>query len=250
LGVPASLPVPESESLPTEDVVMEDVITDEPVPDLVIPEAPPDSDYDLLEDNIDSDDEGSLEDSGGVEHAEEGDELGSEDSDEDDDDRNLPGEAVVEIMVDGQSIPAMLCSAPTSEGRQRNIPQDRREPLEKPGDLYTEVHPCAGVVREKRGDLFYDELRNLHTDGNGNMYYPFANEIDFELAAWLSDSGLSRSKIDAFLNLKYVRSSPSQPIKSHARRLKIVCHRSQVHQSCATESSFSQTRDHGGSSKP
>jgi hypothetical protein len=209
LGMPSSLPVPASESLPTEDVVMEDVIEDEPVPDLVIPEAPPDSDYDLLEDNIDSDDEGSLEDSGGVEHAEEGDEVGSEDGDEDDDDRNLPGEAVVEVMVDGQSIPAMLRSAPTSEGRQRDIPQDHREPLERPGDLYTEAHPCAGVVCEKRGKLFYDGVRNLHTDGNGNMYYPFANEIDFELAAWLSDSGLSRSKIDAFLNLKYVRSLPS-----------------------------------------
>ena len=37
-----------------------------------------------------------------------------------------------------------------------------------------------------------------------NVYYPFADDVDWEIAKWMTDSSLSNSQINSFLKLKYV----------------------------------------------
>ena len=37
-----------------------------------------------------------------------------------------------------------------------------------------------------------------------NVYYPFADDVDWEIAKWMMDSSLSNSQINSFLKLKYV----------------------------------------------
>ena len=80
------------------------------------------------------------------------------------------------------------------------------EPAEQASSLYTENHPRqAGYVYGNQVPRFTADSERRSTEGSGNVFYPFANEIDFELGAWLHESGLSMAKIDEFLKLQYVR---------------------------------------------
>lgn len=114
------------------------------------------------------------------------------------------GETEPAILIDGPGISGTPRNPATSNATQRDIPQHRTEPLENFEDIHTETYPAAGRVFAQSEDFFTDELRAIREEGKGNIYYPFANDVDFELAAWLGSSGLSRSKIDEFLRLKYV----------------------------------------------
>jgi len=39
---------------------------------------------------------------------------------------------------------------------------------------------------------------------HGNVYFPFANAIEWELAAWLGGGNLSKQEINTFLRTLYV----------------------------------------------
>ncbi len=58
---------------------------------------------------------------------------------------------------------------------------------------------AAGTVLEeiRKSDQFAEQRW-------GNIYYPFASKEDWEVAAWLIESGLSMGEIDKFLKLAFV----------------------------------------------
>jgi hypothetical protein len=59
-----------------------------------------------------------------------------------------------------------------------------------------------------------DEYADYHKH---NIFYPFASEVEWELASWLSASSLSQKAIDQFLCLDYVRSLEMFAIIEHWR---------------------------------
>lgn len=159
--------------------------------------------FDEEESDRDFEEEGSVSTSS--DRVSVGEESGSRIDDEEIDDPELGA------VIDGPPILASPRNISTFNATQRGVPPPLTEPLEKSEDLYTEIHPCAGRIFARRERSLIDELQTIRGDGQGNIYYPFANDIDFELAVWLSSSGLSRAKIDEFLKLKYVGSlSPPQ----------------------------------------
>ncbi len=79
--------------------------------------------------------------------------------------------------------------------------------LNEPSGHCTDEHPHAGAnfgdgqhILEK---ISLDEFVKQRKE---NLYYPFANKDDWEVAAWLSKSGLSMADIDSFLKLAFVSS--------------------------------------------
>jgi hypothetical protein len=119
------------------------------------------------------------------------------------------------------------------------------EPLEP----HIEVYPHAGFIKEEMlPEAFRNSAQVQSTLGAGNAYYPFANEIDFELGTWLHDSGLSRAKIDEFLKLKYVRQLLLLLPRLTIHRFEIGCLHSHMHQHYMRGSNSCQMADLGGSS--
>jgi hypothetical protein len=76
---------------------------------------------------------------------------------------------------------------------------------EAPRPRLTKVHPTAGAtygqVPNSRIQQFYAEV------DRSNPYFPFADATEWQMAAFLAKSGLSRRKIDEFLHTKYVSSN-------------------------------------------
>jgi hypothetical protein len=79
------------------------------------------------------------------------------------------------------------------------------EPLKN--DVFLETFPedrRAGYIHERgRSSFFFTYYQRLKAS-DGNLFHPFANEADWQLARWLILSDLSKSLIDSFLKLKYV----------------------------------------------
>jgi len=78
------------------------------------------------------------------------------------------------------------------------------EPEADRDDYTVDVHPTAGRILRKEEAPFGQERAYQEMRGEGNVYYPFANEKEWELSAWLHQSGLPLSQMDTFLKLKYV----------------------------------------------
>jgi hypothetical protein len=57
-----------------------------------------------------------------------------------------------------------------------------------------------------RGTTFLDrfDLDKYSEERKANLFYPFASKQDWEVASWLSRSGLSMASIDKFLSLELV----------------------------------------------
>ncbi|KAG8836053.1 hypothetical protein FRB91_000169 [Serendipita sp. 411] len=87
-----------------------------------------------------------------------------------------------------------------------NTSRNLSEPLESSASFHMETYPGAGHIFNKVIPRFHTQAASQIQTGKGNLFYPFANEIDFELGLWLHESGLSVSKIDSFLKLQYVTS--------------------------------------------
>ena len=99
--------------------------------------------------------------------------------------------------------PHSTSQQPGQRGSAQETPQ-RAEPSDEPFEPHTEAYPRAGFVRGRIAPGFHKSAQAQSSLGAGNAYYPFANETDFELGAWLHESGLPMEKIDEFLKLKYV----------------------------------------------
>jgi hypothetical protein len=78
------------------------------------------------------------------------------------------------------------------------------EPEADRDDYTVDLHPTAGRILRKEEAPFAWERAYQEMRGDGNVYYPFANEKEWELSAWLHQSGLPLSQMDTFLKLKYV----------------------------------------------
>ncbi|KAG9054398.1 hypothetical protein FS842_005248 [Serendipita sp. 407] len=92
----------------------------------------------------------------------------------------------------------------TSSYRDSNLSRNLSEPVES-DSLHTETYSGAGRIFDKTQPHVCAEAKHQIKAGKGNIFYPFANEVDFELGLWLHESGLSISKIDSFLKLQYVQ---------------------------------------------
>lgn len=67
-----------------------------------------------------------------------------------------------------------------------------------------ETHPTAGKVFGKARTILEEINYNSSDERKKNIYHPFISSEDFEVGAWLSQSGAPMSQIDKFLKLPYV----------------------------------------------
>jgi hypothetical protein len=72
-------------------------------------------------------------------------------------------------------------------------------------DIRVEFPRPAGIILGKRHSQFQAIQEKLRESAGDNIYYPFASEMDWELAAFLQESGMPMAQIDRFLKLPYVR---------------------------------------------
>jgi hypothetical protein len=93
---------------------------------------------------------------------------------------------------------------PADVNAWRGFPEDPGEPVDSSG-VTTEVYPGAGRVQEQTSSSGFDEVRReQEKKAQGNIFYPFSGETEWELVAWMHHSGVSLSDIDKFLKLHYV----------------------------------------------
>lgn len=67
-----------------------------------------------------------------------------------------------------------------------------------------ELFEDAARVYDQEDSFYEFLLAEQKKIGKGNVYYPFSCYMEFELALFLNDSGLSLASIDRFLKLQYV----------------------------------------------
>ena len=73
--------------------------------------------------------------------------------------------------------------------------------------MVTDNYPGAAKVVDQCGTMvldIFDEDRFVEIRNSDNLYYPFANRPEWELAEYLLTSGLSMAAIDRFLSLLLV----------------------------------------------
>lgn len=93
-----------------------------------------------------------------------------------------------------------MAGNPPSEPEQDESGDDTTPPHER-----YERHPTAGQSHGEGTTVLEDiALNNFVEERKSNIYYPFANQDDWEVAAWISNSGLSTRDINAFLQLTFV----------------------------------------------
>lgn len=70
---------------------------------------------------------------------------------------------------------------------------------------FTTMHSNTPLV-QKGGETFMDKFDRdqFCEERRQNLYYPFANRDDWEMAYWLLNSGLSMTSINKFLSLRLV----------------------------------------------
>jgi hypothetical protein len=97
------------------------------------------------------------------------------------------------------------------EDNDVNVNEDPAESDTDPenfGPIEEEIdHTAARVLRSQKSAFasFYDAQV---AGQQGNLYYPFAGEVEWQFVRWVHSSGLSRSQIDELLNLDYVSVIP------------------------------------------
>jgi hypothetical protein len=88
-------------------------------------------------------------------------------------------------------------------GSVRGMQSDMVEPAERV-PVFVEIHPTAGAIVEI-GTPPFAHYRSLLADQAHSLTHPFHSKEEMDLGGWLHESGLSRSKIDEFLRLPFVR---------------------------------------------
>jgi hypothetical protein len=71
-------------------------------------------------------------------------------------------------------------------------------------EIIEEFPTAAGTIVAHEPSYFTSVLQKHLNDHGENIYYPFANSIDWELAAWMHESGLTVTEMDRFLSTQYV----------------------------------------------
>jgi len=200
---------PASQQVLADDVIMEDVADNEPEEGIMdAPVMAPASADELSGDeseteepeNIPEGEDGSLSDTSSPDETYRYTSVADSDHNDSCDDSSDDNEFE---PADYQASPSTTPQQPGQRRLAQGTPQ-RTEPLEP----HVEAYPHAGFAREQIvQEGFRKSAQTQSTLGAGNVYYPFANEMDFELGSWLHESGLPKAKIDEFLKLKYVRDS-------------------------------------------
>jgi hypothetical protein len=117
-----------------------------------------------------------------------------------------------EIDIPGPQSPPRARSPTPPPPAHLEAPDDRQEvaiaqakdPSQVPDEITEQFPRPAGTVLAKDQSHFaiiFQEHMRMHDE---NIYYPFANSIDWDLAAWMHESGMSMAEMDRFLATQYV----------------------------------------------
>lgn len=117
-----------------------------------------------------------------------------------------------------QRLPTSLPNSPsTRTGANSSIPQAR--PVKSSSGQWESKDSTGGwtfpnpswewmdeedLVRRSKWEEIWAQVQSREGQ---NRFYPFSDSQEWDVAAWLIKSGLTKTKIDAFLNLKYVRAN-------------------------------------------
>ena len=94
-------------------------------------------------------------------------------------------------------------------------PPPLNPPSPNPSSSCSVDFPDAGFVYG-RGDGFMGTFHNAHAEERAsNIYFPFQSKGEWEIASFLSSSGLSMKHIDEFLSLSEVGSISTSFTSSH-----------------------------------
>lgn len=111
--------------------------------------------------------------------------------------KGLPVEVVVDDASDVDSMAGNPPSIPEQDLHEDDNVALANEPIEK--------HPTAGQSHGEGTTILEDiALNHFVEERKSNIYYPFANQDDWEVAAWISNSDLSTGDINSFLHLTFV----------------------------------------------
>jgi hypothetical protein len=90
------------------------------------------------------------------------------------------------------------------QGTWQGFQPGMEEPASEPDD-YTDLFPEAGrVVSRGQPCGFSKILDEKKARRDQNLYFPFANKMEWELVAWIHRTGISTSEINQFIKLQYV----------------------------------------------
>ena len=87
-------------------------------------------------------------------------------------------------------------------------PEPTPDPIHGPPQRFQTIFPGASMVYGRAKsflDRFNDDKHASHRVQN--LYYPFADQEEWELGSFLLRSGMSMQKMDEFLRLKLVNNS-------------------------------------------
>ncbi|KAG8791032.1 hypothetical protein FRC16_000621, partial [Serendipita sp. 398] len=87
----------------------------------------------------------------------------------------------LEVESDDEAMEGVDASQSTSMSRNLSEPSDNA------ADLYIENYPEAEQVSFRVRSRFQCDSEAQLSTGRGNLYYPFANEMDHELGLWLHE---------------------------------------------------------------
>lgn len=123
---------------------------------------------------------------------------------------NHGGDPVPDAPVPDAPVPdASVPDAPSADGSEsEHGPPDTPMPDDDvaPGARYIDDHPTAAADKGKgKNILEHISLSYFVEQRRTNVYYPFRNKDDWEVAAFLSNSSLSMAEIDTLLSLSFVR---------------------------------------------
>ena len=117
-----------------------------------------------------------------------------------------PGQGLddLEFCAEGQGLDDLFEDlVPIPEYDPSESPNSDSEDAEDDGQFEVPFE-SSGEIKGKIDPPFTEHISTQRKRGQ-NIYYPFSGSREWELVTWLHESGLSLTKIDRFLHLKYVR---------------------------------------------
>jgi hypothetical protein len=89
-------------------------------------------------------------------------------------------------------------------GNDNDNDEDLVADVDLPPEYRREFPQPAGTVLRTECSRLQQVYDQQLVEGMGNIHYPFANKMDWQLGAWMHDSGLAMTEMNQFLKLTYV----------------------------------------------
>lgn len=148
-----------------------------------------DGQHDNIANDNQDEPEDSEDDEGDEDYEHDGNEESEDEGDEEYEDEGGASNEPVDSVDDEDAGSLEDQSCPVDEGDE--------------GAAFEEYYPGAGRVGKQKRPYFRATL-NEKLQKDDNIYHPFLNQQEWELAKWMHESGMSMSKMDEFFQLQYV----------------------------------------------